>query len=44
MLERIHSGVRYLERKKEFGKRKKSDQRIQEEILARYGKHSKTRV
>ena len=28
MLKGIHGGVRYLERKREFGKREKSNQRI----------------
>jgi len=44
MLEKIHSRVRYLGRKREFGKHERSDQRIREGILVRYRRHNKTRM
>jgi len=44
MLERIHSRVRYLGRRREFGKRERSDQRIQEGISTGYEKCGKTRM
>jgi len=44
MLEGIYNEVRYLGRKREFGKHKRSNSRIQEEILKRYRRCGKTRI
>jgi len=43
-LEGIYGRVRYLGRKREFGKYKRSNQRIREGILVRYGRYSKTKT
>ena len=44
MLEEIYGRIRHLGRKGEFEEHKRSDQRIQERISARYGRHGKTRM
>jgi len=44
MLERIYGRVRHLGRKGEFKERKRSNQRIQEGILARYRRCGETKT
>jgi len=44
MLEEIYGGVQYLGKKGKLGECKRSSQRIQERILARYRRYSKIRV
>ena len=44
MLERIHGGVRYLGRKREFREHKRSNSRIQERVSARHGRRGITRA
>jgi len=44
MLKKIYGRVQYLGRKGEFKEYKRNNQRIQEGISTRYGRHSETRI
>jgi len=44
MMERIYSGVRHMGRKREFGERKRSSQKIREGISTKYRRHGMARA